>query len=131
LFPIEETINLLYLSIMQVPKFNVEFLEDAAAFLDSLDKKTKDKIIYNITKARYSSDKELFKKLNNEIWEFRTLFNKTHYRLFAFWDKSEQTNTVVISTHGLIKKTDKISQSDLNRAERLRTLYFEFKDGNK
>ena len=116
---------------MQVPKFNVEFLEDAAAFLDSLDEKTKDKIIYNITKARYSSDKDLFKKLNNEIWEFRTLFNKTHYRLFAFWDKSEQTNTVVISTHGLIKKTDKIPQGDLDRAERLRNLYYEFKGSKK
>lgn len=115
---------------MQVPKFNVEFLEEAVAFLDSLDEKAKEKIIYNITKARFSSDKELFKKLNNEIWEFRTFFNKTHYRLFAFWDKSEQMNTVVISTHGLIKKTDKVPQGDLDKAERLRKVYFEFKDSN-
>ena len=75
---------------MQTPKFKVEFLEEAAKFLDSLDEKVKNKIIYNITKARYSSDKDLFKKLNDEIWEFRTLMNKSHYRLFAFWDKSEK-----------------------------------------
>jgi len=59
-------------------------LKEASEFLDSLDEKVRDKIIYNITKARFSNDKELFKKLTDEIWEFRTLFNKTHYRLFAF-----------------------------------------------
>lgn len=115
---------------MQAPKFKVEFLEEAAEFLDSLDEKVRDKIIYNITKARFSN-KELFKKLTGEIWEFRTLFNKTHYRLFAFWDKSEKTETVVISTHGLIKKTNKIPQGDLDKAERLRRKYFELKDKKK
>ncbi len=113
---------------MQTPKFKVEFMEEASAFLDSLDEKVRDKIIYNITKARYSSDKELFKKLTDDIWEFRTLFNKTYYRLFAFWDKSGKTETVVISTHGLIKKTDTTPQSDLDKAERLRKEYFELKD---
>jgi phage-related protein len=116
---------------MQKPKFKVEFLEEAAEFLDSLDEKVRDKIIYNITKARFSNDKALFKKLTDEIWEFRTLFNKVHYRLFAFWDKSEKTETVVISTHGLIKKTVKIPQGDLDKAERLRKKYFELKDHNK
>lgn len=55
------------------------------------------------------------------------MFNKTHYRLFAFWDKTQKTETVVISTHGLIKKTDKTPQSDIEKAERLRKEYFEFK----
>ena len=70
---------------MQTPKFKVEFLEEASEFLDSLDEKVIDKIIYNITKARFSSDKELFKKLTDEIWEFRTLFNKpiTDFLLFG------------------------------------------------
>lgn len=116
---------------MQTPKFNVEFLEEALEFLNNLDEKVRDKIIYNITKARFSNDKELFKKLTEEVWEFRTLFNKKHYRLFAFWDKSENTNIVVVSTHGLIKKTDKIPQGDLDKAERLRKKYFERKDKKK
>jgi phage-related protein len=113
---------------VQEPKFKVEFLEEAAAFLESLDEKVRDKIIYNITKSRVSNDKELFKKLTDEIWEFRTLFKKTHYRLFAFWDRSEKNETVVITTHGLIKKTAKTPQSDLDKAERLRRKYFETKD---
>jgi len=116
---------------VQTPKFKVEFLEEASEFLDSLEEKVKYKIIYNITKARYSNDKALFKKLTDEIWEFRTQFNKTHYRLFAFWDKSEKTDTVVVSTHGLIKKTDKIPQGDLEKAERLRNRYFQLKNKRK
>ncbi len=112
---------------MQKAKFKVKFLEEASEFLDSLDEKERDKIIYNITKSQFSSNKELFKKLTTEIWEFRTLFNKTHYRLFAFWDRSGGTDVVVISTHGLIKKTDKTPKSDLDKAERLRKKYFELK----
>ena len=108
-------------------KFQVQFLEEAAEFLDSLDEKASEKIYYNIKKAQVTNDRELFKKLNNEIWEFRTLFNKTHYRLFAFWDKGGNSETVVISTHGLIKKTDKTPVADLEKAERLRKLYFEQK----
>ena len=77
------------------------------------------------------SDKELFKKLTDEIWEFRTLFNKTHYRLFAFWDKTEQIDTVVVSTHGLIKKTDKTPLGDLDKAERLRKLFLDKKTNKK
>ncbi len=109
------------------PKFKVQFLEDAAAFIDKLDEKTRDKIIYIIQKSRISNDKELFKKLKGEIWEFRTLFNKTHYRLFAFWDKTGHTDTVVISTHGLVKKADKTPQGEIDKAENIRKQYFNLK----
>jgi phage-related protein len=112
-------------------KFQVQFLEDAAEFIDSLDEKAREKVIYNIQKSRFSNDKELFKKLKDEIWEFRTLFNRTHYRLFAFWDKTEPSETVVISTHGLIKKTDKTPPGELEKAERIRKLYFERKNNER
>lgn len=109
-------------------KFQVQFLEDAAEFLDNLDEKAREKIYYNIQKARFSNDKELFKKLKGEIWEFRTLFNKNHYRLFAFWDKTGRDETVVISTHGIIKKTEKTPPGEIEKAENLRKLYFELKN---
>jgi len=108
-------------------KFTVKFLEEARDFLENLADKPREKIIYNIRKAEITQDKELFKKLNNEIWEFRTLYNKTHYRIFAFWDKLDNIDTIVISTHGLIKKTDKTPLSDIDKAERLRNLYFKQK----
>lgn len=105
-------------------KFQVQFLQEAAEFIDSLDEKARKKVIYNIWKAKTTNDRELFKKLTDEIWEFRTLYNKTHYRLFAFWDKSNKVDTIVISTHGLIKKTDKTPQGDLEKADKLRKIYF-------
>ncbi|MBI3136616.1 MAG: type II toxin-antitoxin system RelE/ParE family toxin [Bacteroidetes bacterium] len=108
-------------------KFNVLFMEDARGFLKGLDEKSSDKIIYTIDKARLHNDKELFKKLKGEIWEFRTLYNKTYYRLFAFWDKSDKTQTLVITTHGIIKKTDKTPEKELEKAEKLRQLYFKLK----
>ncbi|MGN7783701.1 type II toxin-antitoxin system RelE/ParE family toxin [Niabella sp. 22666] len=108
-------------------KFRVEFLEEAKSFLDKLDEKARDKIVYNIWKARSVNDKDLFKKLQGEIWEFRTKFNKTYYRLFAFWDKTDKIDTVVISTHGLIKKTDKVPESEIERTENLREKYFKNK----
>lgn len=114
-----------------IPKFNVRFLENAIEFLDQIDDKAREKIIYNVRKAQLLNDNELFKKLNNEIWEFRTLHKKTKYRLFAFWDKSEKIDTLVVTTHGLIKKTDKTPLADLEKADRLRRQYFEQKSQRK
>lgn len=65
-------------------KFQVEFLEEAKEFLDGLDERSRKKILYNIWKSCSSNDKELFKKINNYIWEFRTIYNRQHYRLFYF-----------------------------------------------
>ena len=96
-------------------KFRVEFQEEAKGFLDGLDEKTRAKIVYNIWKSRSINDKELFKKLQDEIWEFRTKYNKSYYRLFAFWDKLEKNDTVVISTHGLIRKQIKFRKMKLKR----------------
>jgi hypothetical protein len=73
------------------------------------------------------NDKDLFKKLINDIWEFRTLFNKTYYRLFAFWDKTKTTDTLVIATHGFIKKSSKVSNTEINKAVKLREIYFNLK----
>ena len=55
------------------------------------------------------------------------MYNKTYYRLFAFWDNTGNTDTVVISTHGLIKKTDKTPQGEIEKAENLRKQYFNLK----
>ena len=108
-------------------KFRVIFLDEAKEFLDGLNEKTRNKIIYNVWKSRSSNNNELFKKLQDEIWEFRTLYNKSYYRLFAFWDKSEKDETIVISTHGIIKKTGKTPKSEIEKAARLMEQYFKKK----
>lgn len=107
------------------------FLTEAREFLLSLDVKSRDKLIFNIDKAKIKTDNELFKKLKGEIWEFRTLYKKTQYRIFAFWDKEDNSSTLVITTHGIIKKTDKTPEKDLHKAEQIRLKYFELKNKNK
>jgi phage-related protein len=107
------------------PKFKVEFLDEAVEFIESLDEKTKAKIYYNIKLSQYKNDNELLKKLTDNIWEFRTLYNKTYYRFFAFWDKTNKQETLVISTHGIEKKTGKVQKNEILKAESLRTIYFE------
>lgn len=108
-------------------KFRVEFLEDAKQFLDELDEKAREKVFYNIWKARITNDSDLFIKLQDEVWEFRTKFSKTYYRLFAFWDKTAKEDTVVISTHGLRKKTGKVSKGEIEKAKKLMEQYFQEK----
>ena len=109
-------------------KFKVIFLENAKEFLDSIDKKSREKVLYNIWKSREVNDPELFKKLVGEIWEFRTKYSGKEFRLLAFWDKEESTNTLVIATNGFIKKQQKTPKKEIERAEKLRKDYLNFKN---
>ena len=85
---------------MEQTVFELELLEEARDFLKSQTKEIRGKIGYNIRRVQKGErDKELFKKLDGtDIWEFRTIYNKVCYRLFAFWDSD--INTLVVATHG-------------------------------
>jgi len=109
-------------------KFKVLFLTEAREFLLELDEKSRDKIIFNIDKSKIKNDSELFKKLKGEIWEFRTLYNKTYFRIFAFWDKTEKVETLVLATHEKIKKTGKTPKKEIEKAKNIRLRYFELKN---
>ena len=78
--------------------------EEVDEFLGSLDEKTKEKVLYNLWKARMINDSELFKKLTNEIWEFRTRFIGNQIRLLAFMDKNSKQPKIVVCTNGFVKK---------------------------
>ena len=108
--------------------FEIIFLEEAFEFLKSCEKKHYEKILYNIRRAQTEHDSKLFKKLNDEIWEFRTLFQGLQYRLLAFWDKTNNQNTLVISTHGFIKKRSKVPENEIQKAIQTRIKYFEDKE---
>ncbi len=107
-------------------KFEVIYMEEAILFLESLPDKVKDKIAYNISKSRYFLDKELFKKLNDNIWEFRTIYQGFKYRLLAFWDND--SGNLVIATHGFVKKSQKTPESEISHAEALRKKYYQSKN---
>ena len=108
-------------------ELKVKFTEEANRFLESLPTKAYQKIIFNFLKLeRGVVNKSLFKKLDNtEIWELRTLFCGICYRLFAFWDTEEET--LIIATHGIIKKTQKTPVKEISKAETIRKEYFKNK----
>lgn len=105
--------------------FDTIFLEEVDRFMESLDAKTQRKITFNVRVAEQTNDPELFKKLNENIWEFRTKYSGKHIRLLAFWDKTDKQNTLVLATNGFIKKTQKTPTSEIARAERIRKKYFD------
>ena len=107
--------------------FRLALLEEAKDFLQSLPEQAYKKILYNVDRVAIGEkNRELFKKLeNSEIWEFRTLSNGIAYRLFAFWDTDRQT--LVVATHGIIKKTQKTPRKEIARAEAIMKKYFELK----
>jgi phage-related protein len=104
--------------------FETKFLEEADEFISGLDRKTAKKIFYNIDLAEQTNDSKIFKKLQNDIWEFRTKYAGLQIRLLAFWDKTDNNETLVLATHGFIKKVDKVPANEIDRAVRLRDKYF-------
>ena len=104
--------------------FETNFLEQADEFISKLAPKT----IYNIDLAEQTNDPKLLKKLHNDIWEFRTKYAGLQIRLLAFWDKTDNKETLVVATHGFIKKVDKVPQNEIDRANRLRDNYFSNKE---
>jgi hypothetical protein len=107
--------------------FETKFLEEADEFIATLNSKTIKKIFYNIDLAEQTNDPRLFKKLQYDIWEFRTKYGGLEIRLLAFWDKADQKETLVLATHGFIKKVDKVPANEIERAIRLRGKYYKNK----
>ena len=105
-------------------RFELVMLEEAQEFVLSLPKAAMKKVLDNVHRiAEGERNAVIFSKLEGtEIWEFRTLCNKVKYRLFAFWDT--QTDTLVVATHGIIKKTQKTPPSEIARAIKYKNEYF-------
>ncbi len=112
--------------LAMIERFKVIYTSEVDEFLDSLPQKAKDKILSNIRKSKYVIDPKLFKKLDGtDIWEFRTKYDGIQYRLLAFWDTI--TNSLVVATHGFIKKVQKTPRQQIKRAEEIRAMYFKQK----
>lgn len=103
--------------------FEILFLDEAFEFLSGLERKHYEKILYNIRKSQVELDPELFKKLSDDIWEFRTLYQGLQYRLLAFWDKTSTIDTLVVSTHGFVKKRSKVPDNEIQKAVNIKTKY--------
>lgn len=78
--------------------FDVLLSEEAKNFIKSLSPKVQKKIAYNIQKS------------------------KQQIRLLAFWDMDKKS--LIICSHGFIKKTNKVPQSEIKKAQEFRKKYF-------
>ena len=55
------------------------------------------------------------------------MFAGLQIRLLAFWDKTDNKETLVIATHCFVKKVDNVPANEIDRAVRLRDKYFKNK----
>lgn len=76
------------------------------------------------TKARIFGD--WFKKMTDtkDLFEFRVESKGKFYRLFSFWDSRDGKQTLIVCTHGLIKKTNRTPKSEIEKAEEIKDMYF-------
>jgi len=42
----------------------------------------------------------------------------------AFWDKENKAETLVLATHGIIKKTAKVVEKEIDKADKIRKRYY-------
>lgn len=108
--------------------FEIVYLKEVDDLMSRIPNKHKDKIFYNIEKVQSKPDQDLFKKLTEDIWEFRTLYAGLQYRLLAFWDNTGDNQTLVVATHGFIKKRSKVPDNEIQRARQIRINYFKDKN---
>lgn len=109
----------------------VIFLKLAEDFVDELEQKARKKLFKAIRKTQVREFGQWFKKLRGTdgIYEFRIDEGGKFYRLFAFWDSEYETETLIIGTHGIAKKTNKTPNEEIKKAERIKREYFEEKRG--
>ena len=107
--------------------FQTRFLAEADEFIAGLDPKAAKKVLYTIDLAEQTNDPKLFKKLQRDIWEFRTLYGGKKIRLLAFWDKTDRMETLVFFFFFFIKKVDKVPANEIERALKIRANYFKNK----
>lgn len=110
-----------------IKRFETRLLEEAFEFVQKQDLKVRKKIFQNIRRAEQHSDPKFFKKLTNEILEFRTLYSGIQYRLLAFWDKEDKSETLVFATHGIVKKKSKVDKKEIDKADKIRANYLKNK----
>ena len=98
-------------------------------FIDRLSGKAAQKITWTLSLMEELDvlPANYFKKLVNSdgIWEVRVSLGSNIYRIFCFFS----AKSVVILTHGLVKKTQKTPPSEIERAEAYKREYLS--RGNK
>jgi phage-related protein len=107
----------------------VILLKQAEEFTNAIENSPKKKLFQAMRKTKERIFGQWFIKLKSSegIFEFRVDDSGKFYRLFAFWDTEGEKETLVVATHGLIKKTNKTPPAEIRKAEQIKLEYFEEK----
>ncbi|MBX2816497.1 MAG: type II toxin-antitoxin system RelE/ParE family toxin [Saprospiraceae bacterium] len=112
-----------------MPKFkkpiDIELLKEANDYFETLPDKIQTKFFVSFDKTKVGLKGDWFKSIGDEIWEFRQRDSQKFYRLLAFWDKTKESETLIVATHGFNKKTNKTPKSQKKRAIRIKREYFD------
>lgn len=95
--------------------------------MEELDINARRKLFLAIKKTKERIIGQWFTKCKSGegIYEFRFDESDKFYRLFVFWDTDGATDTLIVGTHGIAKKTNQTPKEEIKKAERIRREYFE------
>ncbi len=100
-------------------------------FYNRQSRSVQDKIDWTIglVKTLKIIPEKFFKHLEGSdgIFEIRVKVGSNIYRIFCFFDKGN----LVILMNGFQKKTDKTPKNEIEKAERLKQLYYEEQENNE
>jgi len=104
----------------------IVLLKQAEDFIDEIEEPVRKKFFVSMRKTKSRIFGDWFKKLigTNDIYEFRIDYNGKFYRLFSFWDSRDERQTLVVCSHGLVKKSNKTPKSEIDKAEDIKDKYF-------
>lgn len=104
----------------------IVFSPEAKAFQKGLSEKAQKKLDTVINRTKEGIQGEWFKKLSDTdgIYEFSADADNHFYRLFAFWDKEDKNNTLIVCTHGISKKSNKTPAAAKEKAEKMKKEWF-------
>jgi len=94
-------------------------------FYNKQSKSVKTKIDYvmHIIMTVEIIPKKFFKHVEDGIYEIRIKSGNNIYRVFSFFDEGK----LIILLHGFTKKTQKLPRKEIDKAVKLRRVYYESK----
>lgn len=112
---------------------DVIFLIQAEDFIHHMEDKARRKLFQAIRKTKERIIGQWFSKMSasDGIYEFRIDEGGKFYRLFAFWDTTDSQVTLIVSTHGIAKKSNKTPKNEVKKAEQIKREYFELKQSSQ
>jgi len=103
----------------------VQLLDEATNYFDEINDRVKAKFFKSFEKVETGLKGDWFKHLEDGIWEFKERDSQKFYRIFAFWDSTQEKQTLIVGTHGYNKKSNKTPRKEINKAKQLRAKYYD------